>query len=107
MKTFLNNLKHIHPREALFAALLCGSVIALAAYTYFICSSVVHVVLRQELLVAHAAFDSHVGELERIYLARTQEITEELASTYGLQPVGEVKFVERPDTSTLTMRDDR
>lgn len=106
MKTLFNNLTHIQPREAVFAVLLGGTVLALVAYGYFICTSVVNVVLRQELVVAYTALDSHVGELEATYLYRTQEITKELASKYGLVSVDEVIFVERSDPArALTMRD--
>lgn len=75
---------------------LLGLVIGVMVcfYVYFICMSIVNVVLREELVVAIAEANSTIGELETMYLAKKNEYTEVYASQLGLVRLDEPQYVE-------------
>ncbi len=74
-------------------------------YAYSIVTSVVNVVLREELQVAVREADSRVGELEATYLALVHTLTEERATELGLVKLGQVTYVDVTRSGALTRRD--
>jgi hypothetical protein len=78
---------------------------ALAAYTYFIVFSVVHVVLRQELTVSIQTEQTHVSDLEGQYLAQQTAISRATADQMGLVALKPSAYVSvGADSSRLTRR---
>lgn len=75
-------------------------------YVYSIVSSVVDVVLREELQVSVREADSRVSELQSTYLARVNTLTEERATEMGLVALSDVAYVDVTTTgSGLSRRD--
>lgn len=90
-------IQHIDRQQAAFWFVCTLIVAAFTLYMYFIASTVVHVVLRQEQLVQLAELNSVVSELETDYLARQQEITPGIADAHGLVAINEAVFTTRAD----------
>ena len=94
MNTASSKTKYVHLEKVtlfVLTVLVCAS---LATYTYFIMSSVVQVVLRQELHIAIGQVETQISELEAEYFARTSELSEQTASEYGLVAVSPAAYVE-------------
>jgi hypothetical protein len=76
-------------------------------YGYGIVTSVVNVVLREELEVRVQQTESEVAELESKYLARVSGLTRETATELGLVELARVSYVDVNEVGTaLTRRDE-
>lgn len=97
---------HINEKKwvlSLSAALL--SVISL--YMYFVTSSVVQVVMRQETEREITELNTHIGELESQYIEAQHTISKDIANHEGYVEVEDKIFVSRtPSTLVLSTRSD-
>jgi hypothetical protein len=99
----LNKLAHIRTERAVALALWVTLFSALCIYAYFIVSSVIHVMLRQELMVRIQNAEAAVSDLEAEYLARTGQITDTHMDEAGLVEIASVTYVPlAPDTDRLS-----
>lgn len=79
-----------------------GILLALfAAYTYFLCASVVHVVIRQETAAEVARVNSQIATLEAEYIRQQHMVSEEIALQRGFVAIAEKVFIDRGDTSLV------
>lgn len=78
-----------------------GLILALfVAYIYFLCFSVVHVVIRKEVMSEIAALNSEISMLEAAYIERQHAVSDAVATQRGFVAVSEKVFLERgTDTS--------
>lgn len=91
--------------EKRFVYILGAAVVIFAAlYIYFVITSIVHTVIRQETEYAIAQAHSEVSTLETQYLTRQKAITKELALDSGFAPVSDKVYATR---QTLLTRTDR
>ncbi len=67
----------------------------LATYLYFVSSSIVNVIVRQELVNKIASVHSSLSTLEAEYLAKKNTISIERAHALGFHAVGEKRFVAK------------
>jgi hypothetical protein len=104
MRFFYQKLRHIHTDHVLTWALGVAFAIAFCAYVYFIAWSVVHVVLRQELLVEMQEAETIVSTLEADYLERSAMLSRDLADEYGLVAVAPSAYVEVDSAALLVQR---
>lgn len=106
MQELYRNITHIRLERFFAGVELCVFCLALFAYIYCIVMSVVHVVLRQEYLVAIQDTEARVSKLESEYLARVGELTPERAKDLGFSTLTTRAYVEVPSgTSRLTRRE--
>ena len=88
-----------HPMEAsLFRYVSLAVAILLCAYLYFVSATVLIVIAQREASRSSAALQSDIGVLEQKYFSLSQEITEEIAGTLGLEPIAARSYVYRPGT---------
>lgn len=81
-------------KKAFWALLLAVAALCLL-YVYFVSSSIMNVVLREEIQQEIALVNSDIGSLESEYLAKKNEITFAYAQDLGFVAVEEKKFVAR------------
>lgn len=104
MRAILIFAQHVRIERLLFSIELLLFIAACAFYAYSIVSSVVNVVLRQELTVAVQDAHARVGELESSYLLATGALTERRAIEQGFvvsKPVGFVTVDRQAHLSRL------
>lgn len=91
----ITNTKNIHIRYELLISWFEWFlfVLAIVVYIYFIAMSVVQVVLRQELLVSIQEAETRVSELEASYFERSNKISRDMATEYGLVAVSAPQYV--------------
>jgi len=82
--------------------LLCA---ALVAYVYFLVASIVHVVFREELLVAIDRTEARIAELEEAYFVQVAGVTEEALSDVGLVEVQPTAYVDTTADGRLSRAD--
>lgn len=88
---------YARPLERRFVVFLgFGFLILSALYVYFLLSSIVHVVERQELRGQSSKASAEVASLEAKYLAHTEGITEAYARSVGFVAAQNEIFVKRP-----------
>ncbi|KKW20110.1 MAG: hypothetical protein UY63_C0001G0015 [Parcubacteria group bacterium GW2011_GWA2_51_10] len=91
-----------HPFERLLLrALLVIFVGLIFAYLYFVGASILHIIARKDALTQSAAISTAIGNHERDYFALSKNLTAESGGQFGLRPVGEVAYVNRPGTLGL------
>jgi hypothetical protein len=79
-------------------------VILLAAiYMYAVSASVLHVVLREEVLKETASMHSQMGELEGKYFTMQSSITRSLAVESGYIPLTDKQFVSTNAQNGITL----
>lgn len=86
-------VRHIRTERAIAVALWSTLVLVLCSYVYFIVSAVVHVMLRQELMVRIQNVETHVSALEAEYLARTEDIAATRIADTGLIEIKHISYV--------------
>jgi hypothetical protein len=89
----LSKFAHIRIERALALVLWCTLFGALCLYGYFIVSSIINVMLRQELMVSIQDAEAQVSKLEAQYLARAEELSNANLQDAGLVAVSEVSYV--------------
>jgi len=67
--------------------------LAFSIYMYFIATSVIQVVLRQELMVSIQEEKTRVSELEAEYFERSSKITDDMISEYGLVALSDPQYL--------------
>lgn len=82
-----------------FAAL----VILFIAYVYFLCASVVHVVIRKEVMSELASVNSEVSRLEAEYIKRQHAVSDAVVEQKGFVAVAEKVFLERGDDTSVAL----
>lgn len=92
-------------KEALFVyAMVLLAIFETACYMYFLCFSVVHVVMRTETEHAIAGMHRELSELETKLMLAQHRVSAEVASLSGyVEPVARV-FIDRSQ-SGLVLRD--
>jgi len=106
MNTKATKTSHFRFESALLWFLSALFMVALALYAYFIMTSVVQVVLRQELQVELGEVETRISGLEAEYFARSSTISEETAGEFGLVAVTPSAYVEvAPLGDRLTRKD--
>ncbi len=99
----LNKLAHIRTERAIALVLWVTFFSALCVYAYFIVTSVIHVMLRQELMVRIQNTEALVSEMEADYLARTGAISDARMTESGLVEVASVTYIPiTSDTDRLS-----
>ncbi len=83
LRNMFHTVRHLRGEQALWYIEVAVLLAALAFYVYCIVLSVVHVVLRQEYLVAIADTEARVSKLEATYLERSNALTEASAHDLG------------------------
>lgn len=76
------------------------------AYMYFVCASVVHVVIRKEITTQISSLHSEIGKLEAEYIKQQHAVSNEVATQHGFVAVRDKIFLDRSDTS-LVLSDNR
>ncbi len=92
-------------KETLFVyAIVLVAVLETVCYVYFLCFSVVHVVMRTETEHSIAAMHSELSELETKLMLAQHKVSEEIATLSGyVEPTNRV-FIDRGESS-LVLRD--
>jgi len=86
-----------HPVEGFLFRVLIGSVLALTcAYVYFVGSTILNVIAREEALAQSVDLATAVSKLEREYFSLSQGIRPEDGVRLGLSPVSKTMYVHRP-----------
>jgi len=78
-------------------------VALIAAYLYFVASSILNVIGRADADRQAQATAGDVAELEQRYLALSQSVTQDSASELGLAPVQAVGYVYRPGNAAVAI----
>lgn len=95
-----NKAAQIHTLERhMLALLFFSAVLLMTLYIFFVSSSIVNVVVREEIEQEIATIYSDVGELEFTYLALKDDITLELAYDLGFTDIVGKTFVTRKSLS--------
>ena len=105
MNAVLLRLSHIRIERFLFwcQCMLLGA--AVVAYIYFTAMSVVHVVLRQELVVSIQDAESRISESEAEYLASATSLSKQTFEEMGLVELASITYVSvEADDEHLTRR---
>ena len=93
-------LEHPYERHAL--SILGILLVALvAAYLYFVASSVLNVIARADAMAQIRDIQSSIGSIEQQYLALSQEVNPERASELGLTPVSKTAYVYRAGNTAV------
>jgi len=92
-----------HKHQQPLATTVCATLFAgaIVAYMYFVCISVVHVVLQEEARQEVASLRSDIATLEREYIAAQHAVSERIAAEPGLIAVGEKVFLRRGGDSLV------
>jgi len=95
---------HICAEERVWVLSLGGVLISIfALYMYFVTTSVVQVVMRQEINQEITKVKSQISALEVEYMALQYSISDEIALHEGYVAVDEKVYIERaPSTLTLS-----
>jgi hypothetical protein len=88
-----HKLTHIRSERVIAVCLWLTILVSLCTYGYFIVSSVVHVMLRQELMVNIQNAEAHVSSLEADYLSRTEQMSEKYVTEIGLVKIASITYI--------------
>jgi hypothetical protein len=88
-------MEHPHERPAL-RVVSTFLIVLICAYLYFVASSVLNVIARQEALTQQDTLRGSIGILENQYFALTQTITPQAGFAMGLQTIEKPSYVSRP-----------
>lgn len=86
--------------------ILLGLILVLAGmYGYFLCKSVVNVIVREEVEQKIATTNARLSELELTYINAKDEIDMQLARSMGFEKVEKRQYVARSqDSERFTLR---
>lgn len=95
---------HICAGERVWVLSLCGILISIfALYMYFVTTSVVQVVVRQEINQEITQVKSQISALEAEYMSLQYGISDEIALHEGYVDVDEKVYIQRaPSTLVLS-----
>ena len=85
-------------RRMLFSA-LSFVVVASCVYMYFLCATVVHVVVRKEIGQQMAAVSSEISVLESEYIETQHSVSADIASMRGFGLATNKTFIEPAQTT--------
>lgn len=98
----------IHTEKAIFLILATSCLLVFALYMYFVCASVVHVVMRTEVNQEITKLSSDISELEGKFIAAQHKVSSDIASLQGYQETEEKIFIDRNrDSLVLSTRSQR
>ncbi len=103
LHTFVATTPYERERRFFYLALAL-LVITVAAYMYFLCASVVHVVMRKEIDKELGATGSYVSQLEAQYIEAQHSMSEEIAGMQGYVEAHDKIFIDRSDTNVALSR---
>ncbi len=95
-RTLQNILSTVRHTQVSHVVLWCECAVLAVVFTmymYFIASSVVQVILRQEIIVKINKQETMVNELEAQYFAHLDELRPEIAGEYGLVAIEPSAYV--------------
>ncbi len=98
---------HVHAESVVLWVELVLLFVAFVAYGYFIVSSVAHVVIKREMLISKQETESKISKLEAEYFEKTKNISEDIASDYGLVAVAPSAYITISDGNEKLSRNDR
>ena len=78
---------------------LCLSLFVL--YMYFVCASVLHVVMRTEVNQENTKIASDISVLESKYIASQHRVSSDIASLQGYQKTAHKVFIDRAKSSLV------
>lgn len=91
-----------HPAEQLILrSVLAVLAFFVCAYLFFISSSVLNVIARQEALGKTARLQTGISAMEQDYFALAQTLTPQVGATLGLVPVQDPSYVKRLGDTAL------
>ena len=106
VRTHITALKFDLDRRLIWGlASLC--LLFLCAYGYFLGSSVINVVVREEVELSIAKLNSNIGDLEFQYLEARNAISASAAHNLGLTAVEHTFYSTRPAISVNTAHTNR
>ena len=82
MARYKNTELYKEERRWLIFAVTCV-LLSASCYTYFLCASVAHVVMRKEINQEIVALGSSIGELESQYINAQHKVSADIASMHG------------------------
>lgn len=83
-------------------AMLTTIVVLLAAYMYFLSSSVVNVIVRKEIDREIATVSTHISDLETRYIMAKRQVNEEHLASHGFTQVAPEKiYIHKTPTSLV------
>ena len=94
----------IIPRKRIATALLSLSLVLFALYMYFLCASVMHVVMRSQAVSESGDLRSEISSLEGKYIAAQYQVSNAIASLDGYHSIEKKIFIDR-STQNLAMND--
>jgi len=82
--------------HSLYITILGATIIALLGlYMYFVSMSVVHVVLRKEVIQSQKEIQSDIAQLESSYITAQHKVSDKIAATEQFSETSEKIFVSR------------
>ncbi len=93
-----NNIKHLVFGKRILEALLFLLAFLAFLYIYFVSSSIITVIVREEVNGNIVTVSSTIGELESKYLALKNEITVEYAYSHGFSDISSKSYTPRVST---------
>jgi hypothetical protein len=90
-----------------FTVLVVVFFALIALYMYFLSMSVVHVVLRKEVINEKRVLDSELARLESKYIDAQHKVSDKIATLENFTETDEKIFITRGDTPTLVLSDTR
>lgn len=92
----------LYGRErSIFFLALMFCLMASSAYIYFLCSTVVQVVIREEIDAEIAETSGRIADLEMQYIAGKHAVTLALAAEYGFTEKPEREYLARASTNLV------
>ncbi len=79
-------------------------LVAVVAYMYFLSLSVVHVVMRKEVMQDIQALRSEIAFLESSYIEANYVISQKVASTNDFSAIREKVFIKQNHDTSLVLR---
>ncbi len=105
MRTLNNTILHIRLERLVSWLQWAVMLVALVVYIYFIATTVVQVVLRQELLVSIQNVETNISKLEAVYFESSNKLSKDMASEYGLVAIAPIAYVDVMVENRLTRKD--
>lgn len=91
--------------RTLFRALVATTLMLSALYGYFVVSSALAVIAKNQMSNKIEEVESSVGQLESEYFALSRNMSPEAGSGLGLAPASDTTYVRRPSqTAEVTIK---
>ncbi len=90
-----------------FTILVVVFFVLIALYMYFLSMSVVHVVLRKEVINEKRTLESEIARLESKYIEAQHTVSDKIATLENFTETEEKIFITRGETPTLVLSESR